>query len=162
MSTIRSGALRWTAPELVVPEDALNRTTKSDIYSLGCISLQVLSGKKPWSEFQRDASVLLSLVQGHQPGRPKSREIDDEHWDFIQQCWMSIQDRPAAEDIITSLKQFLSCHPQFLCLNDLVSATTQADSMVSSNTPSLDLSSLVPIDELDPNMILPHREEGSR
>jgi len=40
MSTTQPGAMRWAAPEQVFPEGALDRTTKSDIWSFGCISLQ--------------------------------------------------------------------------------------------------------------------------
>ena len=39
-STARPGALRWIAPEQVDPEDTFNRTTKTDIYSFGCVALQ--------------------------------------------------------------------------------------------------------------------------
>ena len=71
-STARPGALRWIAPEQV-DEETFNRTTKSDIYSFGCvalqespldsnsrptilITLQVLSGKEPWSEVRQDSA----------------------------------------------------------------------------------------------------------
>ena len=39
-STARPGALRWAAPEKVLPKKGCKLTTKSDIYSFGCISLQ--------------------------------------------------------------------------------------------------------------------------
>ena len=39
-STQRPGALRWIAPEQVDPKKTFNRTTKTDIYSFGCVTLQ--------------------------------------------------------------------------------------------------------------------------
>ena len=39
-STARQGALRWIAPEQVDPAETFNRTTKTDIYSFGCVALQ--------------------------------------------------------------------------------------------------------------------------
>ena len=39
-STIRPGAIRWSAPEQVESDETFDRTTKSDIYSFGCIALQ--------------------------------------------------------------------------------------------------------------------------
>ena len=94
-STARPGALRWSAPEQVDPEDTFNWTTKTDIYSFGCvalqgsslgsgakpmlISLQVLSGKQPWSELREDAAVVLYLAKGRKPGRPESRTLNDSH-----------------------------------------------------------------------------------
>ena len=44
---MRPGALRWAAPEQIDPEKAFDRTTKSDIYSFGCVSLQ---GRLPLSK----------------------------------------------------------------------------------------------------------------
>jgi len=41
-STRQSGAVRWNAPEQVSSTlDVVNRTTQSDVYSFGCIALQV-------------------------------------------------------------------------------------------------------------------------
>lgn len=39
-STARPGALRWIAPEQIDLEETFTRTTKSDIYSFGCVGLQ--------------------------------------------------------------------------------------------------------------------------
>ena len=134
-STTRPGTFRWTAPEQVL-EEASNRTTKSDIYSFGCVSLQespfvakagfmfiflqVLSGKQPWSEVREEAAVVLRMTQGHKPGRPESRPVDDMHWDLIEHCWTSVQERPAAEAIISSIQRFLSDYPPFPSVRNMV------------------------------------------
>ena len=76
------------------------------------ISFQVLSGKHPWSEFKRDAAVMLQLSQGNKPERPSSRPIEDKHWELIERCRSSVDDRPCATDVVSSLQQFLhSCPP---------------------------------------------------
>ena len=133
-STTRPGALRWIAPEQVDLEKPFNRSTKTDIYSFGCvalqgsflgsdarfvlISLQVLSGKQPWSEIREDAAVVLCLAKGHKPGRPDCRTLNDSHWNLLQRCWSRMEERPAAEGIISSIQQFLSW--QYPPLRDLL------------------------------------------
>ena len=134
--------MRWAAPELVLSQAGMKLTTKSDIYSFGCIGLQespldtaysysfmflqVLSGEKPWSEAQTNANVVIRIAQGYQPGRPDTRAMDDLHWDFVQQCWSSISERPSADRIVTSVLQFLSSCPPSTPLRDLlVSSETQ-------------------------------------
>ena len=82
--------------------------------------LQVLSGKQPWSEVREDAAVVLRIAHGHKPGRPESRPIDDMHWDLIEHCWTSIQERPAAEAIISSIRRFLAYYPPFPPLCNMV------------------------------------------
>ena len=143
-STARPGALRWIAPEQVDLEKTFNRTTKTDIYSFGCvalqgslldsdagpmlISLQVLSGKQPWSDIREDAAVVLCLAKGRKPGRPESRTLNDSHWNLIQDCWSPMEDRPTAEAIISTIQQFLRCCPQSSPLVDLLrSWSGQAD-----------------------------------
>ncbi|KAF8554916.1 kinase-like protein [Imleria badia] len=115
-STTRPGALRWTAPEQIDLEDTFRWTTGNDIYSFGC----VLSGKQPWSEVREDAAVVLRLAKGYKPSRPKSRPVDDLHWNLIERCWSLIQERPAAEAIIGSIQRFLSHYPSFQPLRDIM------------------------------------------
>ena len=44
MSTERAGAMRWIAPEQIDPEASGTRTTKTDVYSFGCVALHVGQG----------------------------------------------------------------------------------------------------------------------
>ena len=149
-STTRPGALRWIAPEQVDLEKTFNRTTKTDIYSFGCvalqesllgsdamsmlISLQVLSGKQPWSEIREDAAVVLCLAKGHKPGRPDCQTLNDSHWILLQECWSPMEDRPAAEVIIPTIQRFLSHCLQSPPLCDLLrSWSGQADLGVESS-----------------------------
>ena len=144
-STAWPGALRWIAPEQVDPEETFNRTSKTDIYSFGCVALQgcsftgsdpgplliplqVLSGKQPWSEVRRDSTVMLHLAKREKPGQPESRTLNDLHWNLIQDCWSEIEECPAADVIISTIKQFLSHCPQSPPLCDLLPAgSSEAD-----------------------------------
>ncbi|KAF8843872.1 kinase-like protein [Paxillus ammoniavirescens] len=106
----RPGAVRWAAPEQVLDDVEMTwePTPLSDIYSFGNVVLQVLSGKQPWSEMRSDVVVLLQLAKGVNPSRPQSRPIDDEHWKFIQQCWLPVQERPPATHLVPKLQHFLN------------------------------------------------------
>lgn len=82
------------------------------------ISIQVLSGKHPWSEIRNDAAVMLRLSKGIKPERPSSRLIEDKHWELIERCWSSVDDRPCATDVVSSLQQFLHSYSAFPPLLD--------------------------------------------
>ncbi|KAI9573332.1 kinase-like domain-containing protein [Boletus coccyginus] len=141
-STTRPGALRWIAPEQVDPDEMFNSTSKTDIYSFGCVALQgslltdadtrlmliplqVLSGKQPWSEVRGDSAIRVALGEG--AGRPESRTLNDLHWNLIRDCWSAIEERPAAEVIISTIKQFLSHCPQSPPLCDLLLASWSSE-----------------------------------
>ncbi|KAG1815792.1 kinase-like domain-containing protein [Suillus variegatus] len=73
-------------------------TSNSDIYSFGCIFFQVLTGKAPYSEFKRDAQVVVAISLGTKPLRPEFPTIIDSHWSFILNCWSTIEDcRPSSQ-----------------------------------------------------------------
>ena len=40
-STARPGALRWITPEQIESDEPFNQSPKCDIYSFGCVALQV-------------------------------------------------------------------------------------------------------------------------
>ncbi|KAF8841068.1 kinase-like protein [Paxillus ammoniavirescens] len=95
-------APQWAASELFVhPDRELPRlipTTKSDIYSFGCIMWQVLSGQIPFPN-KSSSQVIILKFEGKDPldERPESLEV--EHWEFLQSSWLKqVEARPSAEE----------------------------------------------------------------
>ncbi|KAG0697977.1 kinase-like domain-containing protein [Suillus ampliporus] len=94
----RPGAIRWAAPELIVGLGQ-HSTFESDIYSFGCIMLQVLV----------EHIIIQKLTNGQVPRRPSS--VSSTHWAFIQKCWSPSprnstrpSSRPSASEVVEYLK----------------------------------------------------------
>ncbi|KAG2153970.1 kinase-like domain-containing protein [Suillus clintonianus] len=96
------GALRWTAPELLDEESASAVTAKCDMYSFGCIVLQVLTGDVPWPHLTSAFTICRKVsFQGEMHPRPDGDHIIDRHWNFMTHCWSKIpDDRPSAEEAL--------------------------------------------------------------
>ncbi|KAG2131239.1 kinase-like domain-containing protein [Suillus bovinus] len=96
------GAVRWTAPELISEEElASAATTRSDMYSFGCIMLQVLTGDIPWRHLTKDIAVLLKVAEGKMHPRPDDCFVTDKQWDFMTCCWSTTpNNRPPAEEAV--------------------------------------------------------------
>ncbi|KAG0702776.1 kinase-like domain-containing protein [Suillus ampliporus] len=107
--TCHPGAMRWSAPELLSGEDSTSAiTTQSDIYSLGNIMLQVLTGSVPWQHLTNDAAILLKVIGGEIHPRPEDSCVTDQCWDFMTRCWsMAAIDRPSAEEALEFLDREL-------------------------------------------------------
>jgi len=106
-SYIRSN-VRWSAPEFFeVPENEDSSPPpkpESDIYSLGCIMLQVMTGRPPYADIRSDHQVTVLILRGRKPGRPPSPQIEDSFWDFIQKCWSDLGQRPSAVEVLSFLQ----------------------------------------------------------
>ncbi|KAH7904083.1 kinase-like domain-containing protein [Hygrophoropsis aurantiaca] len=101
-SSIR-GAVRWMAPEIYDISDPSLPTKRSDIYSFGCVMLQVLSGAVPYSKYGSDAHVLVAMSQKLKPDRPSTPKIDDRDWEFMKRCWSAREKglyRPTINEVV--------------------------------------------------------------
>ncbi|OAX42825.1 kinase-like protein, partial [Rhizopogon vinicolor AM-OR11-026] len=95
-------AARWAAPELITcPADIRDLLlSQSDMYSFGSIKFHILSGIVPYHGLSNN-QVIIAIIKGEKPARPEESRISDQHWDFIQRCWLPFERRfcrPSADD----------------------------------------------------------------
>ena len=57
----------YMAPEIV---KNLGATTLSDVWSVGCILIEMLTGKKPWTTFGSQDQVFKKVASGVVPPLP--------------------------------------------------------------------------------------------
>ena len=85
-----AGNVRWLAPELI--EGIVSSPTMAaDTYSYAMAILELLTGKHPFSDRKRDASVIHDIVVLKKtPHRPKEETciwLTDDLWRLMQACW---------------------------------------------------------------------------
>ncbi|RHZ57526.1 hypothetical protein Glove_386g44 [Diversispora epigaea] len=91
------GNLPYIAPELLCKR---NYTTKSDVYSLGIIMWEVITGETPFNDhkFNSNSEFALAIIYGYRPKIYKN--IPYECATLMKQCWDANPDnRPDAETI---------------------------------------------------------------
>lgn len=105
-TSIHPGAIRYAAPELVLSDDVRGLPLeKTDIYSFGCVMLQILSGRLPWSEIKSEKPelrILMMIAEGRGPQRPDGHPVMiDSDWDIIQRCLLPRPElRPSADEVL--------------------------------------------------------------
>ncbi|KAG8748809.1 hypothetical protein FRC11_011862, partial [Ceratobasidium sp. 423] len=94
---------RWTAPEIL--EGLTLYSYAADVYALGMTFLEVMTGKVPFHELQRDQAVYTAIViRNKTPERPERHiPVDsrdgDALWSLLNKCWAyKPDDRPSAVD----------------------------------------------------------------
>ncbi|KAI9271412.1 kinase-like domain-containing protein [Sporodiniella umbellata] len=88
-----AGTPNWMAPEVIKLAGAC---TKSDIWSLGCTIVEMLTGKPPYSGMHSFAA-LYKIVEDEELPIPKNLELSEEARDFLSICFKKCpEDRPSA------------------------------------------------------------------
>lgn len=104
--------VRWAAPELFeVPENEESSTIPKapcDIYSFGCVMIQVFTGQLPYANVESDFRVACLKIKGEKPSRPSSPHVTDFFWGFMERCWGDPGRRPSAVEILSCFKA-LTC-----------------------------------------------------
>ncbi|KAF9239436.1 hypothetical protein BU15DRAFT_74592 [Melanogaster broomeanus] len=104
LDNVTQGA-RWAATEFftLTGKDTDNpRPTKmSDIYSFGCLMLQVLTGKVPYCGTKRTEQVVYLKYLGREPIDAQTPRIEDRYVAFMRRCWSPVpENRPTIEDVV--------------------------------------------------------------
>ena len=88
-----AGTPNWMAPEVIELHGA---STKSDIWSLGCTVIELLTGRPPYAEIANGMSVMFRIVEDDMPPFPPGASDLLRH--FLTQCFHKDPAlRPSAE-----------------------------------------------------------------
>ncbi|KAI9319313.1 kinase-like domain-containing protein [Dichotomocladium elegans] len=120
-----AGTPYWMAPEVIELKGA---STKSDIWSLGCTIIELLTGKPPY--FGMIAmSALYHIVEDDHPPLPK--DISKPLEDFLYGCFQKDpSDRPSARELM----QHAWLNPEATCADDRLSdSEEEADDVTSAS-----------------------------
>ncbi|KAK2840532.1 hypothetical protein FQN49_006186, partial [Arthroderma sp. PD_2] len=128
-----TGTPMYMSPELVRGETShtSSRHGSMDIWSLGCVILEMATGMRPWSGIDNEWAIMYKIAQGNQPHLPSKGELSDLGIDFIKQCF---EPDPAKRPSAAELLQ----HEWIVCIRKQVVAEPQTPSSEgSSHTPTL-------------------------
>ncbi|KAJ2918695.1 hypothetical protein MD484_g1782, partial [Candolleomyces efflorescens] len=88
-----AGTPNWMAPEVIELKGA---STKSDIWSLGCTVVELLTGRPPYADIANSMSVMFRIVEDKTVPLPDG--CSDLLEDFLRQCFQKDpSSRPSAE-----------------------------------------------------------------
>ncbi|CAE6471540.1 unnamed protein product [Rhizoctonia solani] len=101
-STAQVMSMRWAAPEIIEGESKATRA--SDIYALGMVILETITGEIPYAGV-KDPAIMFKVLQKILPSRsqthiPTGIEQADRLWVMLTRCWAhDPSERPKALEV---------------------------------------------------------------
>ncbi|KAJ3558631.1 hypothetical protein NP233_g11470 [Leucocoprinus birnbaumii] len=129
--TQTGGTIRYEAPEMLDEVEGVmlaQPTFASDVYSLASVLYEVLTGKLPFYEYPRDATVMMQVIKGKIPSKPASNaglELTLEIWQVMEYCWTRDPSRrPPIDGVVQALRE---AHPSALTQEPIASFPSRID-----------------------------------
>ncbi|WVF69666.1 hypothetical protein IAT40_004445 [Kwoniella sp. CBS 6097] len=101
-ATNMKGSVFWMAPEVIHSATERTYSGKVDIWSLGCVVLEMWSGKRPWGEMEQVAAMFELFNKRARPPLPPEIHLSDIALDFMNEKCLATdpRDRPMAKDLL--------------------------------------------------------------
>lgn len=110
------GTIFWMAPEVIhsmVEDKKQGYSAKIDIWSLGCVVLEMFAGQRPWSN-EAVVSAIYKIGKT-KLAPPIPEELSGEAKDFLNKCFTTDSEkRPTAEELLRHLFMEIDSNYNFL------------------------------------------------
>uniref|UniRef100_A0A671QGJ1 Mitogen-activated protein kinase kinase kinase 4 n=1 Tax=Sinocyclocheilus anshuiensis TaxID=1608454 RepID=A0A671QGJ1_9TELE len=78
------GTAAYMAPEVITRAKGEGHGRAADIWSLGCVLIEMVTGKRPWHEYEHNFQIMYKVGMGHKPPIPE--KLSTEGKDFLVHC----------------------------------------------------------------------------
>jgi len=127
------GVLSYIAPE-VLRGNAY--TDKADIYSLGMLTWEILTGQQPFSQYAHDKYLAQRICSGERPSIPM--EIPEFYKEFIHSCWNDEPlQRPSAKDLSSAMDELCDIFGELMDIQGIPPDELEVIPLCSSITTSI-------------------------
>ncbi|KAK7563454.1 hypothetical protein IWX49DRAFT_502338 [Phyllosticta citricarpa] len=112
-----TGTPMYMSPEVIKGENK-GRHGAVDIWSLGCVILEMATGRRPWASLDNEWAIMYNIAQGNPPQLPSRDQLSEQGIDFLKACFERDPSRRATaaellqHEWIMILRSQLSLEPQ--------------------------------------------------
>ncbi|KAL2171859.1 hypothetical protein VTG60DRAFT_1246 [Thermothelomyces hinnuleus] len=132
-----TGTPMYMSPEVIKGENP-GHFGAVDIWSLGCVILEMATGRRPWANLDNEWAIMYNIAQGNPPQLPSPDQLSPQGIDFLGRCF--IRDSKKRHTAVELLQ-----HEWIMTIRNRVvePATPSSDASGSQqNTPSTATSSM--------------------
>ena len=82
-----TGTPMYMSPEVIKGENP-GRAGAVDIWSLGCVILEMSTGRRPWASLDNEWAIMYNIAQGNPPQLPAQDQLSTQGIDFLKRCFV--------------------------------------------------------------------------
>ncbi|OAQ72300.1 STE/STE11/SSK protein kinase [Pochonia chlamydosporia 170] len=95
-----TGTPMYMSPEVIKGENP-GRAGSVDIWSLGCVVLEMATGRRPWANLDNEWAIMYNIAQGNPPQLPTADQVSPQGLDFLSKCFTrNPKERPSAVELL--------------------------------------------------------------
>lgn len=80
------GTPMYMAPESITGSPNKGRLGADDVWSLGCVVLEMITGRRPWAKLDNEWAIMYHVAAGHTPQLPNKDEVSPAGRKFLLRC----------------------------------------------------------------------------
>lgn len=86
-----TGTPMYMSPEIIRGDSTqlVDRQGAVDVWSMGCVILEMATGRRPWSKLDNEWAIMYCIAQGNQPQLPSRDQLSEQGIDFLRHCFES-------------------------------------------------------------------------
>ncbi|KAL9131247.1 MAG: hypothetical protein Q9217_000789 [Psora testacea] len=81
-----TGTPMYMSPEVIKGSNE-GRLGSIDIWSLGCVVLEMATGRRPWASLDNEWAIMYNIAQGNPPQLPSREQLSQGGIDFLKRCF---------------------------------------------------------------------------
>ncbi|KAI6340099.1 hypothetical protein MCOR30_002597 [Pyricularia oryzae] len=81
-----TGTPMYMSPEVIKGENP-GHFGAVDVWSLGCVILEMATGRRPWANLDNEWAIMYNIAQGNPPQLPTPDQLSPEGIDFLKCCF---------------------------------------------------------------------------
>ncbi|ROW11087.1 hypothetical protein VMCG_00974 [Cytospora schulzeri] len=122
-----TGTPMYMSPEVIKGENP-GHFGAVDVWSLGCVILEMATGRRPWANLDNEWAIMYNIAQGNPPQLPTPDQLSPEGIDFLKRCFLrDSRKRASAVELLQ--------HEWIMTIrNRVVEPSTPSDTSASSQT----------------------------
>lgn len=108
-----TGTPMYMSPEVIKGSNE-GRQGAIDVWSLGCVILEMSTGRRPWASLDNEWAIMYNIAQGNPPQLPSKDQLSPEGIEFLKRCFEKDPRRRASAAELLQCEWIMTIRQQFV------------------------------------------------